>query len=247
MCAVADSTTRQTFVRDLQTLSLLDVVAGVGGRWKASPGANSQSLVQQTGKRPLLCLLRPPPPPAPPFLIHLSFPCLPPAPPPSWVLPSPFACPAAPPLHSSWLTLSQSPETSFQRGNSCGRIAAPSPPRSPPPRAPNATQHFPSRVRGSHSPRPLVWGNSLSLSKGEAEGGTRPCSQRHPHVPLPHPVVVSSSRVSVLPISPHRSHDRTVTMGEDGAVGQDLGAEAEGTATVGDLTMGRARESSRWK
>lgn len=36
-------------------------------------------------------------------------------------------------------------------------------------------------------------------------------------------------------------------MGEDGAVGQDLGAEAEGTATVGDLTMGRARESSRWK
>lgn len=38
-----------------------------------------------------------------------------------------------------------------------------------PPHAPNATQHFPSRVRGSHSPRPLVWGNSLGLSKGEAE------------------------------------------------------------------------------
>lgn len=44
--------------------------------------------------------------------------------------------------------------------------------RCPPhPCAPNATQLFPSRVRGSRSPSPLLWGNS---STGEAEGALSP-------------------------------------------------------------------------
>lgn len=141
---------------------MFNAVAGVGAAWGVSPRANPPvfaARVQQAGERPSLF------PPHLRFLL-ISFPFLPPAPPPpSWVLPHSMPAPLLPPPPFFLADTLTKPRDKLSKGQLMRKNCCPP----HPPHAPNATQHFPSRVRGSHSPRPLVWGNSLGLSKGEAE------------------------------------------------------------------------------
>lgn len=144
---------------------MFNAVAGVGAAWGVSPRANPPVFAARPGSSRQVR--------GPPFfhLTFVSYSSLFPFPAPSTTTtflgtPALYACPAAPPPPPFFLadTLTK-PRDKLSKGQLMRKNCCPP----HPPHAPNATQHFPSRVRGSHSPRPLVWGNSLGLSKGEAE------------------------------------------------------------------------------
>lgn len=145
-----DLAARQTWGRVSQPLS-----------WGGVPwlGQGAEGLIPSFAAGPSSSgQVRSPPSAKPaPFPAHPSFPELPPVPPPARVPPSPLAVPAAPPaLHSSGLTGSQSPGTRFQRGSSCGRIAAartPSDLPAHPPTSPPALSQPGEGLPGPLSPR----------------------------------------------------------------------------------------------